>query len=159
MLKRNITFTDFNDKEVTETLYFNLSKSEMIEMEMMAEGGFAESLQRIVEAKDVAKLIVEFKKIILASYGEKSDDGKRFIKNEKLREEFSQTAAYNALFMELATDDNAATEFITGVLPKDIVTAVPSIGVVDVKDPAFEAMKAASISTTEQSTTPSPYST
>lgn len=120
MLKHNITYEDFNGNTVTETFYFNLSKSELVEMQFDTEGGFAESLQKIVATQDSKALIAEFKKLILASYGEKSEDGKRFIKNDQLRDEFKQTAAYNALFVQLATDDSAAAAFIQGILPKDI---------------------------------------
>lgn len=120
MLKRNITYEDFNGDTITEVFYFNLSKSELVELELSTKEGFGESLQRIIKAEDNKSLIAEFKKIILGSYGEKSDDGKRFIKNDTIREEFSQTAAYNALFMELAMDDKAAIQFVQGILPADM---------------------------------------
>lgn len=120
MLKRSITYTDFNDKEATEVFYFNISKSELLELEVSTEEGFGESLKKIVAAENSKVLIETFKKIILEAYGQKSEDGKRFIKNDKLREEFSQTAAFNALFMELATNDNAASEFIRGIMPADM---------------------------------------
>lgn len=124
MLKKSITYVDFNDQEVTETFYFNLSKAELLEMEMGTSGGFGEMLKRIVDSKDTSSLILEFKKIILSAYGKRSDDGKRFIKNDQLREEFTQTAAYSVLFMELATSDNAAVDFIKGVLPPDMGPAI-----------------------------------
>jgi hypothetical protein len=120
MLKRTITYTDFNDKEVSETFYFNLTKSELVELSVSTDEGFDETLQRIIEASNNKELIAQFKKIILASYGQKSEDGKRFIKTAQLREEFSQTAAYNALFMELATDAGAAVTFIRGIIPSDM---------------------------------------
>jgi hypothetical protein len=124
MLKREITYEDFNGDNVTETFYFNLSKPEIVELEVEHEGGFAKMMERIVESENVKQLIEEFKKIILLSYGKKSDDGKRFIKTEQLREEFSQSAAYSELFMELATDDKAAANFIKAILPKDLATEV-----------------------------------
>lgn len=120
MLKRNITYTDFNDVETTETFYFNLSKPELLELELSENGGFGDTLKKIIETKDNQTLISLFKKIILSAYGQKSEDGKRFIKNDTLREEFSQTAAYNALFIELATDDKAAVAFIRGIIPADM---------------------------------------
>lgn len=120
MLKRNITYEDFNGTTVTEVFYFNLSKSELVELELSTKEGFGESLQRIIKAEDNKSLIAEFKRIILGSYGQKSDDGKRFIKNDTLREEFSQTAAYNALFMELAQNAEAANAFVQGILPADM---------------------------------------
>lgn len=124
MLKRPITYEDFNGETITEVFYFNLTKSELIELEASYSGGIGETLQRIVEAGDNNAIVQEFKKLILASYGVKSDDGKRFIKTDQLREEFTQTAAYNALFFELATDDNAATVFLAGILPADMAPAV-----------------------------------
>lgn len=120
MLKRPITYEDFDGNTVTDIFYFNLSQAELVEMEFSKEEGFGEMLKRIVEMKDNRNLIGEFKKLILMSYGEKSADGKRFIKNEDLRDTFSQTAAYSALFMELATQDEAATVFIKGVLPQNM---------------------------------------
>ncbi|MET0786302.1 MAG: hypothetical protein ABWY25_06310 [Paenisporosarcina sp.] len=127
MLKRDITYEDFDGEKVTETFYFNLTRSEIIELEVGYKGGLQEALQRIVKADDKKTLIAEFKKIVLLAYGVKSDDGKRFIKNDELREEFSQTAAYDALFMELATSDDAAATFIRGVVPKDFAKEVEKI--------------------------------
>lgn len=119
MLKKEITYEDFDGNQVTDILYFNLNRTEMIEMEVSYEGGLEAALKRIIESKDNKNLIGEFKKIILASYGVKSEDGKRFIKNDKLREDFTQTAAFDALFMDLATNENAAANFIIGIVPKD----------------------------------------
>lgn len=127
MLKREIKYLDYNDEEVTDTYYFNLTKSEIIEMESGREGGLESFLKRIVETKDQASLIAEFKKIILHSFGVKSDDGKRFMKSETLRNEFEQTAAYDALFIDLATNENSAAEFIKGILPKDMQTVIAQI--------------------------------
>lgn len=119
MLKREINYEDFDGNQVTDTFYFNLNRTELIELEVEYEGGLQAALQRIIETKDNKKLIEEFKKIILASYGVKSDDGKRFVKSDVLREEFTQTAAFDALFMDLATNDKSASAFIIGILPKD----------------------------------------
>lgn len=124
MLKRSITYEDFNGEKTTEVFYFNLNKSELIELESTYKAGLGETLQRIIEANDNAAIVKEFKRLILASYGVKSEDGKRFIKTDQLREEFTQTAAYDALFMELATDENAATIFIAGIMPKDMQPAL-----------------------------------
>lgn len=124
MLKRDITYEDYNGKIVTEVFYFNLSKSEMVEMELSTAEGFSEMLQRIVEAKDNPAIIATFKKLILASYGEKSEDGKRFDKNDDMRLRFSQTAAYDALFMELATNSDVAAIFVKGIVPADMGTSL-----------------------------------
>lgn len=123
MLKKTITYTDYNNVERTETFYFNLSKSEITEMQLSYAGGYTETVQAIVAAKDTPSLIRIFKDLILRSYGVKSDDGRRFIKSEQLSTEFSQTEAYNQLFMELATDDIAAANFVKGIVPADVAEA------------------------------------
>lgn len=121
MLKKTITYTDYNGMERTEDFYFNLTKAELMEMEMGTSGGFAEMVQRIVAAKDAPAIIKIFKEMILKAYGQKSPDGRRFIKNDELREEFSQTEAFSILYMELATDDKAAAKFVNGVMPAEMV--------------------------------------
>lgn len=121
MLKREIKYEDFNGEQAVDIFYFNISKPELVELEVEIDGGLGAYLRNIVEAKDNKALIKEFKRIVLLAYGEKSPDGKRFIKNDQLREEFSQTAAYQSLFMELATEDEAASNFLLAVLPKDMI--------------------------------------
>jgi hypothetical protein len=120
MLKKTITYNDYNGNERTEDFYFNLNKAEITEMELSAKGGLAETIKRVVAAQDQPAIIKIFKELILKAYGEKSLDGKRFKKSEELSEEFSQTEAYSILFMELATDDKAASDFINGIVPADI---------------------------------------
>lgn len=120
MLKREITYVDYNGVERIEPHYFNLTKAELMEMEMSTAGGLAEMIQRIVAAQDAPAIISVFKKLILKAYGMKSPDGKRFIKSEELSTEFAQTEAYSQLFMELATNDKAAAEFINGIVPADM---------------------------------------
>lgn len=121
MLKRIINFDDFDGKPDSVEAYFHLSKAELIEYEVEFKEGLAGAIQRIINAEDRKEMIAEFKRIILMSYGVRSDDGKRFIKTEELRNAFQQTPAYSALFMELATEDGKAAEFINGVLPADMV--------------------------------------
>lgn len=124
MLKKNIKYTDYNGVEREETFLFNLSKAELMEMEMGTTGGLAEMIQNIVKTEDAPAIIKIFKDIILKAYGEKSADGKRFIKvsdaGVPLSIGFSQTEAYSQLFMELATDSVAAANFIKGIIPNDI---------------------------------------
>ena len=127
MLKRNISYEDFDGEKVTETFYFNLTRSEIVELNVEHKGGLEDAIQRMVKSQDLKSLIAEVKKIVLWSYGVKSDDGKRFIKNDTLREEFSQTAAYDSLFMELATNDDAAATFIKGVIPKDFAKEMEKV--------------------------------
>ena len=117
MLKKTITYTDYNNNERTEDFYFNLTKAELMEMEMSTNGGLAEMINKIVASQDAPSIIKIFKELVLKAYGEKSLDGKRFIKNDDIREEFSQTEAYSQLFMELATDADAAAAFVNGIMP------------------------------------------
>ncbi len=118
MLKKTITYTDYNGTERTEDFYFHLSKAEVMEMEMSTTGGLAEMIQRIVAAQDAPAIIKIFKELVLKAYGEKSADGKRFIKSDEIATAFSQTEAYSQLFMELATDADAAATFVNGIVPK-----------------------------------------
>ena len=123
MLKKTITYTDYNGSERTEDFYFNLSKAEVMEMEMSTSGGLAEMITKIVAAQDAPAIIKIFKELVLRAYGEKSPDGKRFIKSDEIATAFSQTEAYSQLFMELATDADAAAAFVNGIVPKDIQPA------------------------------------
>lgn len=120
MIKKSITYTDYNGVERTEDFYFNLTKAEVMEMEMSTTGGLAEMIQRIVAAKDQPAIIKIFKDLILKAYGEKSADGKRFMKSDEIRTGFEQTEAYSQLFMELATDADAAAKFVNGIVPADM---------------------------------------
>ena len=120
MLKKTITYKDYNNNERTEDFYFNLSKAEIMEMEMGVSGGLTEMIQRIVAAQDAPAIIKIFKDLILKSYGVKSSDGKRFEKSEELSAAFSQTEAYSILFMELATDADAGAKFVNGIVPADM---------------------------------------
>ena len=119
MLKKTMEYTDYNGVTRKETFYFNLTKAEIMEMEMSTDGGFAEMIQRVVDAKDAPTIVKIFKELILKAYGEKSDDGKRFMKSEEISQAFAQTEAYSELFMELATDDKAAADFVNGIVPAD----------------------------------------
>lgn len=120
MLKRPITYETFDEVEVTEFFYFNISKPEIIDMEVEHKQGFRAMIEQIINTEDRQGLVEQFKKLILMAYGERSEDGKRFIKSDELRKEFSQTAAYISLFMELATVDGAGAEFLIAVLPRDL---------------------------------------
>ena len=123
MLKKSITYTDYNGVNRTEDFYFNLTKAEVMEMEMGTTGGLAEMMERIIAAKDAPAIISTFKEIILKAYGEKSPDGKHFVKSKEISTAFSQTEAYSILFMELATDAKAAADFVNGIMPPDAQNA------------------------------------
>lgn len=120
MLKQSITYNDYNGVERTEDFYFNLTEAEITEMELSINGGLAEMITRIVAAQDAPQIIKVFKELILKAYGEKSLDGKRFVKSEELSTAFSQTEAYSKLFMELAFDADKASKFIKGIVPADM---------------------------------------
>lgn len=122
MLKRTISYTDYDGNQREESFYFNLTKAELTEMELSASGGLTKMIEKIVETQDGARIISIFKELILKAYGEKSPDGRRFIKSKELSEAFSQTGAYDVLFMELATDADKASDFIKAVIPADIDT-------------------------------------
>ena len=119
MYKRNITYTDYNGNERTETAYFNLSEAELTDWNFSKGGGLAERLQRIMDSKNAPEIMSTFKQVLKKSYGVKSDDGRQLIKSKKLFKEFSQTEAYNQLFMELCTNAEAAATFINNVIPSD----------------------------------------
>lgn len=123
MLKKTITFIDYNDEERIEDHYFNLSKAELAMMEASKLGGLRSYLEKILQAKDTVAIMETFKTIIHQAYGKKSDDGRRFIKSDEISTEFEQTEAYSELIMELLGDPDKASEFINGILPRDIANA------------------------------------
>ena len=128
MIKKVITYTDYNGNEKTKAYFFNLNQAEIVELENSIPGGLTNMIERLSTEQDNREIIKIFKDLILRSYGEKSPDGDRFVKNDELREGFSQTEAYNKLFMELAQDSNAAAEFFNGVI-KGAVTKKPPIDI------------------------------
>lgn len=124
MQKKTVTYVDYNGVERTEDFFFNLTKAEVMEMELSTTGGLAESIQRIVAAQDAPAIIKVFKDLVLKSYGEKSADGRRFIKSDEISTAFAQTEAYSIIFMELATDADKAAEFVNGIVPADLAEEV-----------------------------------
>ena len=129
MLKKVIKYEDYNGVQREEAFYFNLTKAEIMEMELTTVGGLTGMITSIVEAKDTPAIIKTFKEIILKAYGEKTPDGKRFTKSEEISEAFSQTEAYSELFMELLTDTNAAAAFVNGIVPADVMKEAAAAGV------------------------------
>lgn len=124
MLKKTIEYTDFNGVERKEDFYFNLTNAELREMQLGTTGGYSEWVERIVAAQDIPTLSTIFKEIILKSYGVKSEDGRRFIKNEEVRAAFEQTEAYSVLYMELTDDAKKAAEFLNGIVPDKVAKAM-----------------------------------
>jgi len=126
MLKKAIKYKNLNDEEVEEDFYFNLSSAELLEMELVHEGGsFGDYMKRIVASKDKGKLITEFKNLILLAYGEKSEDGRHFVKSPDISHMFTMCPAYSVLFMELSTDEKKALDFVRGILPDDLQGDIP----------------------------------
>ena len=128
MVVKKIKYTDFNGVEREEEFMFNLTEAEITEMELTTDGGLSESIKKIISAQNTPQIIETFKMLILKSYGEKSADGRRFIKSEELTEAFTQTNAYSQFFMELATDDKAAIAFINGIIPDSMRERVAENG-------------------------------
>lgn len=138
MLKKTIRYEDFNGDEAVEDFYFHLSKAELVEMEMSHQGGMHQHLQNIVASEDGKAIMAEFKELILSAYGKRSEDGKRFIKNQALRDEFVSTEAYSQLFFELCTQADKAAEFINGVVPTGLEAEMANLQSVETPRNAFE---------------------
>ena len=127
MIKKTITYTDYNGVEHSEDFYFNISRAEMIEMQYGTTGGYSEMIQAMVKADDVPALTATFTNFIKKAYGEKSLDGKRFMKSEEISDAFVQTEAYSELLMELLTNTDSAIAFINGCFPTDIAKSINDI--------------------------------
>lgn len=138
MLKKSIKYEDYNGVERNEDFYFHLTEAEIMEMELSVAGGLTGMINKIVSTQDGPAIIKLFKDLVLKAYGEKSADGKRFIKNEELRESFAQTEAYSILFMELATNADAAAEFVNGIIPSKLGKVDPKA--IAEQNPAFAAV-------------------
>lgn len=127
MLKKTITYTDYDGLERTEEFRFNLTKAELVDMELTTAGTFSETMKRIIAEKDIIRIAKLFKELLLKSYGVKSDDGKRFVKSKELSEAFSQTEAYSDLYIELLSNPEEAAKFFAEVAPKiEEVSEVPA---------------------------------
>ena len=122
MVKKTITYLDYNDTERTEDFYFNITEAEIAEMELSTAGGLTTMIENVVKSQDTPAIIKIFKELVLKSYGEKSPDGRRFIKSAEISEAFSQTPAYSEIFMELATNADAAAKFVNGIVPSKMVS-------------------------------------
>lgn len=124
MIKKTVTYLNFDDERVTEDFYFNLTKGELAERVLTNDGDLVKELQAITQSGNPKLIIDTFKDILKRAYGVRSEDGKKFRKSEEAWEEFVSTEAYSEIFMELCTDAEAASEFIVGILPKDLADGV-----------------------------------
>lgn len=134
MLKKTITYTDYNGLERTEDFYFNLTEAELQKMDMFREGGLQAYMERALSRQDsqaIGKFVEAF---IRASYGEKSPDGRRFVKSEELSTEFEQTEAYSKLWIELGSDENEAFEFVKGVVPDSLADSLARPNLVPINE-------------------------
>lgn len=132
MFKRTETYIDYNGVERTEDFYFNLTEAELTELEISTTGGLAETVRTLIGAKDIKAIIAIFKELVFKAYGEKSPDGRRFIKSEEISKAFSETEAYSQIFMDLATNSEAAAAFVNGIIPsrlKDRTANPPALSV------------------------------
>lgn len=127
MVKKTITYTDYDGTERTEDFYFNLTKAELMEMQLSMEGGMRAYIQRIMAAKSQLALVNLFKQILLLSYGKKSDDGRLFLKNDTIRAEFEAHPVYSQIYMELSLNEEKAAEFINGLIPADMRNQNPAM--------------------------------
>ena len=127
MIKKTVTYTDYNGIERTESFYFHFSEAELMEMELTTEGGFSERVKKMIDAKDQSSLYNLIKNFVLDAYGVKSDDGKRFMKSDKIRTAFVECPAFSKIFMELALNDELASEFVNGVVPVDMIKQIPAL--------------------------------
>jgi hypothetical protein len=127
MLKKTISYTDYDGNQRTEDFYFNLSKAEITEMELSMEGGMRAYIQRIIAAKSQLELVKLFKDVVLKSYGKKSADGRLFLKNDAIRAEFEASPAFSVIYMELMSDAQKAADFINGLMPADLCNQNPAM--------------------------------
>ena len=127
MIKKTVTYTDYNGEQRTETFYFHYTEAEILDMEMSEEGSFADRIQRIIDAKDKTALMKLIKKFVIDAYGVKSEDGKRFMKNDELKTAFLECPAYSDIFMEMVTNDEIAAEFVNGVIPSTMKDRVAKL--------------------------------
>lgn len=129
MIKRTVTYEDYNGEKRTETFYFHYTEAEILDMEMSEEGSFAERIQRIIDAKDKTALMKLIKKFVIDAYGVKSEDGKRFMKNDEVKAAFLESPAYSDIFMDMVTNDEIAAEFVNGVIPNTMKDRVAKLAI------------------------------
>lgn len=117
MYKKNITYTDFNGDERTDAFYFNLSDAEILELQVGYGGDMSRIMSNMLEKRDAKGLLGIITDLIRTSYGEKSSDGKRFMKNQEVKDSFVTTDAYSKLVLELLNDEKEFEKFMTNVIP------------------------------------------
>jgi hypothetical protein len=119
MFKITKTYKDYDGNEMTNDFYFSLSQQEIVELNFTSPGGLVRYIESIQKTNDGGEIIGFFKKILLASYGQKVFDpkfGTRFSKLPEYVEQFVSTPAFSMIYMDLATDAKLAADFIRGVV-------------------------------------------
>lgn len=129
MLKKTITYTDLNNESQTETFYFNMNKAELGRMQVKMDGKYIDYLQSLVAGKKIEALYNFFYNLVLDSYGEKSDDGKRFVKSPEKRADFECSVAFSEILIDTIGDSDKMSSFTKGILPPDMVTAAGDVRV------------------------------
>lgn len=120
MIKKTVTFTNYNDQEVTKSYYFNIDKLEAAELEL-EYGDLIETVEELLESSDGKKVYGIFKEIILNAVGQKSADGNSFIKNQQIRDEFAGSPALGEIIMDMFKNPEAAGPFLEGMLPASML--------------------------------------
>ena len=128
MRKEPITYVDYNGVQRTEDFYFNLTKAELLDMQLTTYGGYWETVKAIIDAKDQPALIAIFKELLMKSYGKKTPDGRRFDKSKEIVDDFIHCPAYSELYMRLVMDDEYAAQFINGIIPADLAAEAAKQG-------------------------------
>lgn len=126
MYRTDVTYENFEGEQVTETCYFNLTKAEMLQLQLQYPEGYQTYLQRLVDDNNRKAMIEEFKHILSMSYGERSADGRKFVKSEEISNAFMASEAYSELFLKFISEEGYVEKFMNAVMPKDIVAQLPS---------------------------------
>lgn len=135
MYKKTVTYVDYDGNSRTEDFYFHLNKAEIMELELLTKGGLEKTIQKIIDTQDKAQMLNIMKDLVLKAYGEKSLDGRRFMKNDEIRDNFKETEAYSTIFVELATNEKAAADFINGIIPEDMKEELRKQQMIEAKIP------------------------
>lgn len=135
MYKKTVTYVDYDGNSRTEDFYFHLNKAEIMELELLTKGGLEKTIQKIIDTQDKAQMLNIMKDLVLKAYGEKSMDGRRFMKNDEIRDNFKETEAYSTIFVELATNEKAAADFINGIIPEDMKEELRKQQMIEAKIP------------------------
>lgn len=120
MIQRTLTYTDYNGETRTENFYFNLTAAEITRLNFQKKGGLKGIIEKIIKTDDTGRMFALFEEIIQLAYGERSEDGRQFVKSRELSRAFSQTPAYSDLIIGFITDPDMATDFLNELIPADL---------------------------------------